>query len=60
MRKKTTDKLETKIDVEPCCGLKPVVRTSADMLEELILETRMTNTYLLDIAESLKKIKERF
>jgi hypothetical protein len=54
MRKKTTDKLETKIDV------KPVMRTSADMLEELILETRMTNTYLLDIAESLKKIKERF
>jgi hypothetical protein len=54
MRKKTTDKLETKIDVEP------VSRTPADMLEELILETRMTNTYLLDIAESLKKIKERF
>lgn len=59
MRKKTTDKLETKIDVE-ASAIEPVVRTSADMLEELILETRMTNTYLLDIAESLKKIKERF
>jgi hypothetical protein len=59
MRKKTREKIDTvedddKIDVEP------VSRTSADMLEELILETRMTNTYLLDIAESLKKIKERF
>lgn len=59
MRKKTREKIDTIEDYDKI-DVKPVSRTPADMLEELILETRMTNTYLLDIAESLKKIKERF